>query len=413
MSFYVQKTLAHGPIRFGVSPRQALEEIDSDPGLSTGRSGEFVRKRTHGFFFADMRPIGAPSLPSAPSIRNSTFADTLREGGIGFIVLMIIGAIFILIGLSVIVRKPAARAGGVFEVILGIAMIAAPIVLTAKKRHGIRLNEEKERAQREERESRFRAMLEGYAAALEKLRQDPSDANFAAVTQQREQLEVPYKVWSQLAKRTVLQIGFDALARLTPAKSEEVSALMSRAGDAVGLMREDVADTKLALYSILVWHLLADDRLGTAQSEQLDAVRRGFGISEADAPEEKQAVDQFGTLRGMTRSNLPRTDCTIKLQFREHCIHATRGTLMSEKAVARGTGSLFITNKRVVIDVRKALDVPLMQIDDVEVDADRNLLTIRAAKPQKPVTMQVDQPIFTGALIDLATSIDERPRGFA
>ena len=44
MTFFVEKTLALGPIRFGVSPRQAADKIDQDDSLSTGASGEFVRQ---------------------------------------------------------------------------------------------------------------------------------------------------------------------------------------------------------------------------------------------------------------------------------------------------------------------------------------------------------------------------------
>lgn len=413
MTFYVQKTLAHGPIRFGVSPRQPVDEIDSDAALSTGNSGDFLRKRTHGFFFADIRPIGTPVLPSGPSITRQPFMQTMRDDGarsIGFLALMILGAILFLLGLAVVMRKGPQ---GWIPVIIGAGMIGAPIVVTAQRRRVVRLKEEKDRAEREEREKKHRAMLEGYAAALEPLRKDPSEANLNAATREREKLEVPYRVWSQLAKRTVLQIGFDALARMKPEKAKEVSALMSRAGEAVGLTREDTHDTKLALYSIVIWHLLADDRLGPNQGEELRRLREGFGVSDADLPAETQAIEEFRKLQGVTRNNLPRVQCGIKLRFREYCIHSTRVTMLNDKGVARGTGSLTITNKRVFIDVKKGFDIELMQIDDVEVDIDLDLLTIKAAKPEKPIVMKVEQPIYTAALIDLATAIDERPHGFA
>ena len=53
MTYYVEKQLAFGPIRFGVSTRQPLEAIGDDPTLSTGPNGEFVRRRADGFFFGD------------------------------------------------------------------------------------------------------------------------------------------------------------------------------------------------------------------------------------------------------------------------------------------------------------------------------------------------------------------------
>lgn len=414
MTFYVQKSLAHGPIRFGVSPRLLPNQMDGETGLSTGAEGEFLRRGTQGFFFADTRPIGAPILPAAPSISRTPFWQSLRGDGakgLGFLALMILGAIFVLLGFAVIVKKGAA---GWVEVILGAIMIGVPIALTAQKRRQIREQEEKERAEREERERRHRAMLESYTAALKALRENPSDETLATAAREREGLEVPYEIWSPLAKRTVLQIGFEALGRLGPAGAKQAAELMSRAATAVGLSEPDKIETKLDLYRVFVWHLLADDRLGRPQSEQLQLLRNGFSISDGDVPDETQFTDEFRRLQGLTHNNLPRTQCTLKMKFREYCVHATRGTLLNDKGVARGTGSLFVTNKRVYIDVKKPIEIELTQIDDLEVDIDRNLLTIKAALKKRPViTMKVEQPVFTAALIDLATTIDERPKGFA
>jgi hypothetical protein len=413
MTFYVQKSLAHGPIRFGVSPRLPLDQIDGDIGLSTGKSGEFLRRGTQGFFFADELAIGAPVMPVESSISKTPFWQSLRGDGpkgLGYLALIVLGAILVLLGFAVIAKKGAA---GWVEVILGAIMIGVPIALTAQKRKQIREQEEKERAEREERERRHRAMLESYSSALERLRESPNDETLAAATREREALEVLYEIWAPLAKRTVLQMGFDSLARLGPSGSRATADLMARAGTAVGLTEPDKLDTKHDLYRVFVWHLLADDRLGGAQSEQLQALRSGLGIADADVPSETQPVEEFRKLQGVTQSNLPRVQCTMKLKFREYCVHATRGTLLNEKGAARGTGSLFVTNKRVYVDVKKPIEIDLTQIDDVEVDIDRNLLTIKAAVPKKPVIMKVEQPVLTAALIDLATSIDERPKGFS
>lgn len=412
MTFYVQKSLAHGPIRFGVSPRFPIDQIDGDIGWSTGKSGEFLRRRTQGFFFADELAIGAPAIPAEASISKTPFWQSLRGDGpkgLGYLALMIAGAIFVLLGFAVIARKGAA---GWVEVILGAIMIGVPIALTAQKRKQIREQEEKERAEREERGRRHRAMLESYSSALQRLRENPNDETLGAATREREGLDVPYEIWSPLAKRTVLQMGFDSLAQLGPSGSKATAELMARAGTAVGLTEPDKLDTKHDLYRVFVWHLLADDRLGRAQSEQLRTLRNGLGIADADVPSETQSVEEFSKLQGVTGSNLPRVQCTMKLKFREYCVHATRGTLLNEKGAAHGTGSLFVTNKRVYIDVKKPIEIELMQIDDVEVDIDRNLLTIKAAV-KKPVFMRVEQPVLTAALIDLATSIDERPKGFS
>ena len=416
MTFYVQKNLAHGPIRFGVSPRLKAEEIDADAGLSTGKSGEFLRRRTQGFFIADTKAVGAPSLPTTPSITKMPFWHSMKPDGTtrawGFLALMAFGVIFVLLGIGVLARKNSPA--GWFEVVLGTAMIATPVILTAQKRRLIREQEEKDRAAREERERQHRAMLEAYTSAVQHVRENPSEENLAAAKRERDALDLPYEIWSPLAKRTVLHIGFDALARQGPSASRQVSDLMTRASNAVGLQAAEQAETKLDLNRALVWHLLADDRYGDAQEGSVNELRKGFQLADRDLPVESQLVEEFRMLRGITSNNVPRPQCSgIRLGFREYCIHSTRGTLMNEKGATRGTGSLFVTNKRVVIDMKKPIEIPLTQIDDVDVDVDANVLIIRAARPEKPVIVQVEQPIYTAALIDLATSIDDRPRGFA
>src|ERR1700737_1143246 len=80
--FYVQKSLAHGPIRFGVSPRRALDEIDSEAALSTGPKGEFARRSGEGFFFSGSpAPIVEPQIPVEKSISSTPFWLSLRPDG--------------------------------------------------------------------------------------------------------------------------------------------------------------------------------------------------------------------------------------------------------------------------------------------------------------------------------------------
>lgn len=413
MTFYVEKSLAHGRVRFGVSPRHTLEEIDHDPLLSTGKSGEFLRRRTRGFFLADTHAIGAPSVPQVSSLARTPFLESLLgEGNRNpvFLALMGAGVIFILLGFAVLARKGAS---GLIEIIIGLALIAVPIVLTAQKRRQIRLQEDKVHAEREERERRERERLDTYAHALEAVRENASDENFAAAARERQNLEVPYRIWVPLAKRTVLQIGFDALARLGPSQAKEVSAVMSHAGEQVGIERADTYDVKVDLYRIAIWHLLADDRLGRTQIEQLEALRNGFGISEADAPVEVDSMQQFDLLRGIDRTNLPRKECQVQLGFHEYCIHSAQAKVFSDKGLDRGSGTLLLTNKRVLVSLKKPVDIPLTQIDDVDVNIDTNRLTIGIARPARPVVMEVEQAIYTAALIDIATTLDERPKGFA
>ena len=414
MTFFVRKSLAHGPIRFGVTPRQTLDQVDTDPGLSTGAAGEFLRRRTSGFFFADTRRFGAPVIPQTASISSTSFWSSLKPDGTprgwGLFLLLPLGLLLIVIGLAVVVNKGSQ---GWIEVILGLAMVSAPIIVTARKRQMVRAQEEKERAEREERERRERKMLADYTAALEKVRRDPSEQNLTAAKREVRRIELPYEIWSGLAKRTALDVAFALLDRLTIARAGEVAERVNTIAASVGLTPADRDAVKLDLYRVVIWHLLADDRLGETQLKELDAFRRRFGIADPEVAPEENAAGEFRLLRGVTNKSLPRQESPIALGFGEYCIHSTRGSILNEKLAVREACALYVTNKRVLVDGRKRIEVPLPKIDDVEVDFDENYVVIRTGKPIKPVYLRLEQPIYSAALIDLATNIDERPRGFA
>lgn len=429
VTFYVSKSLAHGPIRFGVAPRQEFDRVDDDPALSTGGAGEFLRKRTTGFYFADTKRVGQPQVPVTPSVSSTSLLSMLKPDGTarswGYLALMMFGFLLVLAGIAVL-KNPEKinKAAAWVEIILGIGMIAAPVVINFKKRQALLAQEEKERADREERERRHREMLSAYTTALEALRKDPSDENMAVVARERAALDLPYEIWAPVARHSVLVIGFQALHRVGPSRSREVHDLMTHAASAAGVSAPDEMIVKLDLYRALVWHLLADDRQGATQLEQLTAFRKGFNIWDRDVPLEAKAVEEFNRLRGITAKNLPRQQCPRKLAFHEYCILSTRGVVMKHERESRKsktmkwapqeTVSLYVTNKRVLLDAgRKSNVIELPKIDDVEVDMDANVLTITTGGGVKPVTLQVDDPIYTAALIDIATSIDERPRGFA
>lgn len=411
MTFYVKKSLAHGPIRFGVSPRALAEEIDSDPSLSTGAGGEFLRRRTHGFFFADIRSIGAPELPRPSSISQTPFWMSLAPEdarGWGLIGMMAFGGLLILLGLMTLVRLGPQ---GWIPVLFGMALAGTPVFIVAQKRRAIRAVEDHDRAEREERDRRHREAMGAYATALENLRKEPTEANMAAATRERERLELSYKHWRPLAKASVLHIGFNALADHGPQSAGEVSKLMDRVAYAVGLDKSDTRDAKVDLYQAIVWHLLADDRLGPTQQKELEHLRGAFGITPADLEGDEDAVQAFERLRGVTRETLPRIECSIPLGFREYCIHTIKGNVLGKHA--QQDAEIFLTNKRLVVHGHKPVEVLLTRIDDVEVDTDKQILTVEVARPDPPLQLQVDQQIFTASLIDMATTIDERPRSFA
>ena len=408
MSFYVLKALGTGPFRFGVIRRREFSSIDESPDLSTGTSGEFNRHRSEIFFSADRHVVDKPLEAKSRSLAGIPFFNTLVDGtpqGWTFLGLMIFGALLVLMGLAVVIKGNAA---GWIEVIFGLLLIAAPMVLTANKRRLVREQESRNRAEREEREARNRELLAGYSAALEQLRATPDDDSLRRVRIEREKLDMPYSIWRHTARATVLLVGFDALERIGAQGSKEIADLMDRASDAAGLVDEDAIGVKREVYSTVLWHFLADDRLGRTQLPIVRALQEGLGIAPADVPIDTASEEQFERLRGIDHRRVPRCETTMPLPAGEFCVYSTKAT-----TDGASVANVFVTNRRLLVDTDKRFQTALRNIDQVDVDTDSATLTINTIDLKRPLRMKIDQPIYVAAMLDLAASLDERPRGFA
>lgn len=407
MSFTVQKSLGNSLFRFAVGRRREIRSIDHNTEMSTGSSGEFIRHRPEIFYSADLRQIHVPEVPPPRTLSGTPFTATLLEGNRKVLNLgmLIFGALLLLLGLTVF---PKNAAGGTFWLVLGLALILVPLVMTAIKRRAVIQAEQRKQREREERDARNRELLAAYTTSLERLREDPSDASLAQVLAENEKLDLPYAVWADTAIGTVLYVGFSTLAKVGPERAAEVAALMDRASDAAGLLAEDAQAVKHALYSTILWHFLADDRLGEEQLKIVRSVQQGFGIKPEDVPIDTNSESQFERLRGVDHRNAPRCDSTVPLNLNEWCMYSTPIRLTN----GTETNAL-ITNKRFIVEGSKQLDVPVPKIDDITVDADRHFVTLRASDLKRGLEFTATDPIYLAAMLDLATRLDDRPKSFA
>ncbi len=408
MSFTVQKSLGNSLFRYAVSRRRELSSIDETPELSTSPTGEFTRHRPEIFYSADLRAIRTPALPPLRSIASTPFWSSFVDGtsrGWAMVASMALGAILVLFGFAVLATK--GKQGWV-EVIFGLILTGVPVFLASQKRRGIRIHEEKNRKEREEREARNAELLAAFAGSLEKLREDPSDAALEHVLRENEKLDLPYAVWADTAIGTVLHVGFSTLARVGPERAAEVATLMDRSSSAAGLINEDAQGVKQAVYSTVLWHLLADDRLGDAQTKLVRAIQNGFAIKPEDVPVDTSSEAQFVRLRGIDHRNAPRCETPLPLGMNEHCLYS-----VPLRGADGSTTTIYITNKRVIIvEGEKRTEAAVRTIDDVFVDADASRVVLRASELKKPFDFHADEPIYLAAMIDLATRLDDRPKSF-
>jgi hypothetical protein len=408
MSFTVQKSLGNSLFRFAVGRRRELKSIDHNTEMSTGPSGEFIRHRPEIFYSADLRQIHVPEVPPPRTLSSTPFRASLMDGtrrGYINMGMMIFGAVLLLLGLTVF---PKNAAGGTFWLILGLVLIAVPLITTALKRRVVIQAEARKQKEREERDARNRELLNAYTSSLDRLREDPSDAALAQVLAENEKLDLPYAVWADTAIGTVLYVGFSTLAKVGPERASEVAALMDRASDAAGLIAEDARAVKHALYSTILWQFLADDRLGAEQLKIVRSVQQGFGIQPDEVPIDTSSESQFERLRGVDHRNAPRCNSTVPLNLNEWCMYSVPIRLVD------GTETnAYVTNKRFIVEGAKQLDVPVPKIDDITVDADRHFITLRASDLKRALEFTATEPIYLAAMLDLATRLDDRPKSFA
>jgi hypothetical protein len=409
MSFTIQKSLGNSFFRFAVSRRRELRSIDPDPSLSTGPAGEFIRHRPEIFYAADIRQIHKPEVPTLRLVSGTSFWSTLMDGtgrGWAMVGAMAFGALIVLLGLANIAKGN--KAGWVL-VIFGLIIAAVPVVITAQQRRSVRLLEERKRKEREERDKRNAELLGIYTNALEQLRENPDDASLATVKRENEKLDLPYAVWADAAIGTVLYVGFSTLAKVGPERAAEVADLMDRSSEAAGLIAEDAIGVKHALYSTVLWHFLADDRLGEEQLKTVRQIQKGFRIDAEDVPLDTAAEGQFERLRGVDHRNAPRcAESNISLNMNEYCMYTTQVRPSENSAQA-----FSVTSKRLILGSEKGrIELPVAKVDDIVVDAERSRVTIRAAELKKPFDFHADEPIYLAAMVDLATRLDDRPKSF-
>jgi hypothetical protein len=406
MSFRVQKLLGNSMFQFSVGRRREFRSIDNDRELSTGPSGEFIRHRPEIFYTADVHAIRSPQLPPKRTIAGTPFWSSIHDGssrGWAMLGMVGFGVLLLLWGLALLAQDGP----GTILIVLGVILAAIPIVITAQKRRSIHQREEKIHREREERDAHNAELLTAYTDALAELRENPTDAALARVERENEKLDLPYAVWADTAIGTVLYVGFSTLGRVGPDRAAEVAALMQRSSDAAGLIAEDAKAVKNALYSTILWHFLADDRLGQEQLKIVRAIQQGFGISNEDVPNDTSAEAQLERLRGVDHRNSPRSEAQIPLSMNEYCMYSAQ-----IRQTEGSTTPIFVTNRRVVIGNEKKTEVAVPKIDDLVVDADGNRVTVRASDLKRPLEFHADEPLYIAAMIDLATRLDDRPKSF-
>ena len=414
MAFHITKALGPGSIRFKVNQRRSAEELENEPlTLSTGPNGEYIGSRGGLYFAEKEKSAESPILELARQQKlTGTFWDALTPLQMG---LMALGVIFILIGIVVLMRKGAP---GMIEVVIGLALIVVPVVMTAKRRSDLRQQIELERSSRDAADQRRRDVLTSFLNKLEKFEHEMTEENAEALRREHSALSVEYDLLAPVVRQTVTRIGFRLLTELTSKGAEYVADGMDFAREATELAPHDIAEAKRQIYETPLWHLFADDRFGPAHDKLFEEFRMALRLDPEAIGLDIRAIDDFRRLRGVRYKRLPNIEVPTELGYQEICYHFTKGTLLSaprkiqlpnaiKSAVDKveGTGGecdVYITSKRLIIASGDPREIALSKIYAIDLDVDRNALVVTDAARSEPYELSVPDAVYTGAMLDLA-----------
>ena len=217
---------------------------------------------------------------------------------------------------------------------------------------------------------------------------------------------------------TSSSVAYLALLEAGAAAAWEEPAALDRLDGAervLSLEPEFVQRAKLDAYRRAHVEATADHDLTEAEEAALDRARTAFGLSESDLAEEMSLLERLRQLRAIRDGVLPEVEADTRLLSGEICHLKSEGRLLKkrvlrsfsrdrQKYTVRGfvidkAGTLLVTSKRVVLIHKGMRSIALDKIVDLEVDEDRQLLTLTRDGLVTPGYLTTPDALRAGAII--------------
>ena len=176
-----------------------------------------------------------------------------------------------------------------------------------------------------------------------------------------------------------------------------------------------VQRARLNAYRRLHVEATADHELTEAEEAALERARTAFGLSDEDLAEEMSLVERLRQLREIREGTLPEVDAGTRLRSGEVCHLKSEGRLLKkrvlrsftrdrQKYTVRGfvvdkAGTLLVTSKRVLLIHEGTTSIALDKVVDLEIDEDRQLLTLTRDGLVTPAYLTTPAALRAGAII--------------
>ena len=190
---------------------------------------------------------------------------------------------------------------------------------------------------------------------------------------------------------------------------------LQRAGEALALDPGFIRREKLNAYRREHIEATADHDLTEAEGAALQRMKTAFGLADADLEEELALLRRLRKLRAIREGALPRVEGDAPLRSGEVCHLQSEGRLLKSRVLrsfsrdrqkykVRGfvvdkAGTLVVTSRRVLLIHQGTTSIPVDRILDLEVDADRQLLTLTRDDRVRPAYLTTPEALEAGAII--------------
>ena len=175
-------------------------------------------------------------------------------------------------------------------------------------------------------------------------------------------------------------------------------------------------ELRLAAYSRAHLAAVRDHDLTEEEEHGLAAVRAAFGLTAADLGPELGLLDRLRSLRDLRAGTLPSVEPSVPLRSGETCHFEAPARLLRSRVLrsfsrdgvrykVRGhvvarEGKVVVTDRRVALVHAGETSYPLAKILDVEVDHDRQLVTLVRQGVAAPALITTPDALRAGAVID-------------
>lgn len=169
----------------------------------------------------------------------------------------------------------------------------------------------------------------------------------------------------------------------------------------LGLSEQVRRQEKLFAFSALLDEVLEDHVIDAEEEEQLENLQKSLGLSDDDISEEKSLIRTMTEMRKALEEEMEPLEVDVKLKEDEKCYFTSEGRFLKEniqekfqrnrivyKAIGYEVdleGTLYLTDKRILIVGRGSRDYDLEDVLDVTLSLQENILELVLDGRKNPV----------------------------